>query len=235
MTFCVMDTDCAVYDHHTKMAGLAYHNPLCQGCRDQLRGDLNLLRYDYVDLTQLIPSADTRNEIGKIYRPKPESKPPINTAVYNLRAQIAWFVAILAGEIRRHLGAGDLRTDLPVREGYALDHNVRWLAERVDDIAAMPATDGYFDASMWEKVQLDGPAMVGQIRALHRSARRMCGTDPRCVTLPGFCPDCNTPSLRRYDDNVDKIWCVRCKLQMDAAEYGRTVRLQIPVPRNPTA
>ncbi len=231
MNFCVLGTDCTVYDRRHDLAAVTYGTPLCQGCRDALRGDLNGLRYDYIDLSQLLVPADGRNDAGKIFRPKPESKPNTNMAPWYLRDDIAWTVAITAIVVRRHTEPRPLRLPvLPVREGYRLDVDLRYLAERTDDIAGLPAIEAHWNADTELPCDLDGPAIVDRLRRLHSRARKMCGTDPRVITVPGYCQPCNTPSLRRHDDNPEIIWCVHCNRKMDAAEYGRMVRLQIPAP-----
>src|SRR5215469_15619780 len=145
MTFCVMDVGCSVYDDHSKTPGLSYRNPLCQGCRDHVRSDLNLLRYDYIDLSQLLVPADARNE-GKIFRPKPESKPNMNMAAFYLRGDIAWLLNVTYTVLHVHCGTRPTLAVTPVREGYALDHQIRWLRERVDDLADLPAKQAYWQA-----------------------------------------------------------------------------------------
>jgi hypothetical protein len=229
MTFCIMDTGCVVYDRRQHLPGLAYSAPLCQGCRDRLRGDLNGLRYDYVDLTQLLPAAPAPGELGKIFRPKPESKPNINMAALGLRGDIAWLVAVVATCLRRRAGMQHTYTPSPVREGYRLDHDVRYLVERTDDIASLPALNGHWDAEKDHPEVLDGVQVVQRLSGLHSRARKMCGTEPKTMTVPGFCSGCGTPSLRRHDVDTDKIWCVHCPGRWNAADYGRMVRLQPPV------
>jgi hypothetical protein len=229
MTFCIMDAQCTVYDRRQDLPGMTYTEALCQGCRDALRGDLNGLRYDYVDLTQLLPPADNRNDAGKIFSPKPESMAPVNLAAMHLRGDIAWLVGVVALVIRRQkqpqLRWGPV---LPVREGFQLDQDVRYLSERTNDIASMKPLSAYWDAESDTAQELDGAALVLRLKGLHSRARRMCGTEPRTMTLPGFCATCNTVSLRRHDDNSDAIWCVHCKTRWTAADYGRMVRLQAP-------
>lgn len=229
MTFCVLDADCVVYDTRQHLPGLSHHRQLCHGCNDKIRSELNLLRYDYVDLTQLLPPAEVRNELGKIARPKPESKPAMNMAAFHLRGHIAWLVAVVAAEVRKTVG-GPRHHRLPVREGFALDADVKYLSERLDDVAALPVTRVWADPGKPARGELSGPQMLQALRSLHHRARKMCGTEAPMVTLPGWCPDCQTPSLRRQDE---LIWCVHCRRKFSAVEYGQAVRLQLPIDRNP--
>lgn len=232
MVFCVLGDNCVVYDSHTKLAGVAVNSPICRGCHDATRATLNLLRYDYIDLSQLIPKPDTRSD-GKIFRPKPESSPPINVAAWTLRGQIAYVVGVVAQVVRREMGCTPRTLNAPVREGFALDGDVRFLLERVDTIAMLPGIEHYWLQESADVDNLDGPQIIGVLHALHRRARMMCGLDPRTITVPGDCPACETPSLRRPDDDPDRVWCQHCRQKMTAEEYNRAMRLQIPAPRNP--
>lgn len=233
MGFCTLDTQCVVYDRTAQLSGHVIGEGLCAGCCDNTQTILNLLRYDYVDLSQLIPKVDARSE-NKIFRPKPESSPPVNTAVFNLRGDIAWFVAVLATMLRRHLGSPPRPSPLPVREGFGLDANIRYLVERPEEIGRMPPAWAYWEQDKDdEQQQLDGLGVVLHLRRLHSRARRMCGTEEKVITVPGHCPPCNTPSLRREASTPEKIWCVHCKNTMDADQYKKVVSLQIHDMRNP--
>lgn len=233
MSYCLLGENCVVYDPGADMPGLAETHFLCLGCHEATRNTLNLLRYDYVDLSQIIAKIDARSD-GKIFRPKPESAPPINMAVFTLRGDIAWYVGMLAITVRRATGGAPRIHHMPVREGYALDHDVRYLVERVPAIASLPATEAHWLSSMDTPQPYDGRDMVMQLSWLHRAARRLCGTETRTITVPGHCPDCQTPSLRRESDDTDKIWCVHCRIKLSQDEYLAAIRLQLPSLRNPT-
>lgn len=234
MTFCTFGKMCVVYDRQSKIPGLSHGKPLCEGCTSNGKSTLNMLRYDYVDLSQLIPKADARNDTH-IFRPKPESSPPMNMQVFGLRADISYTVALIAKHVRRATGSPQPRWGAPVREGYALDADVRFLGARLYELAALPATTAYWEPEQTVTVALDGLQLLLRLRDLHRRSRKVCGLDPRTVTMPGACPICDTSSLRRHDDDIEKIWCLHCKLQLTKIEYGRVVRLQYtppPAPRN---
>lgn len=233
MSYCLLAENCSVYDKAHHIPGIAVGGPLCHGCKDLARADLNLLRYDYIDLSQLIPKADGRND-SRIFRPKPESSPPVNMSVLTLRGEIAFFVNRVGIAVRRWAGSPQRAVSLPVREGYGLDHDVRYLMAHVDDLVSLPATDAYWSTEVGEPYPMTGPDIVLRVAELHRRSRRLCGVDPRTITVPGHCDDCNTPSLRRHDDDADRVWCLHCKKHLDQDGYLRVVRLQVPVPRNPT-
>lgn len=233
MNYCLMDKHCVVYDANTGLCGVAHYDPLCQGCENSLVATFNQLRLDYVDLTQLLPPADARNEAGKIFRPKPESRPNMNISAFALRGEIAWTVAVVANAVRETTGTPRRQPSMPVREGFGLDCDLRYLEPRAADLA------GLRDVHCWpydsdERYVTDGPAIIVALRTLHSRARRMCGTQPKILALPGNCPFCRLATFRRHDDDENNIWCAKCRRKYTAHEYGRAVRLQWPITRNPT-
>lgn len=173
-----------------------------------------MLRYDYVDLSQLIPKKDSFSE-SKISRPKPESSPPLDIAVFTLRSDLAWYC--VGAEVRLRSRLGMLHAGYrPMREGYGLDAAVRFLSPRVDELAAMPAMADL----------ISGVEYLMAFSDLHRRARKVCGLDPRTISVPGDCPKCLTPTLRRHDDNPDRIWCARCPTVMTKQGYYAATRMQ---------
>jgi hypothetical protein len=221
MTFCVLGENCSVFDRAAKTPGISRFNPLCEGCRNRAKRELNQLRYDYVDLSQLIPKKDGQTE-AKIARPKPESSPTIDVAVYTLRSDIAWQVTGAEVRLRVHLGDRSLPGD-PRREGYSLDASIRYLEPRVQDLARLPPLEDW-----------GGPEYLVLFGELHRRSRRVCGLDPRTVSVPGFCPSCSVPSLRRHDDDPERIWCARCQGQLSREDYFAAQRMQF-APVTPSA
>lgn len=227
MTFCSLGENCVVYDRMTCAPGYSGHHCLCPGCTEASKSDLNLLRYDYVDLSQLIPLPDVRGEAGRIFRPKPESKAPIDVSVFTLRGDVAWFVRQAAEVLRWHSGTR-LANPMPVREGYQLDTDVRYLIPRVDNLAGLPKFKIHWLPEDEERSELDGVELVLHIRRLHKRARKVCGTLPRLITVPGDCGPCGTPSLRRNSDDAAKIWCTHCKNTLTRDEYENRLRLHFP-------
>lgn len=231
MSFCIRDSKCRVYDPAAKVPGYVTANPLCISCQEDAAGSFNSLRYDYVDLSQLFPKIDVRNEVGKIFRPKPESSPPLNMAPFTLRGDIAFFVAVVCKAVRRACGLPPNAFG-PAREGWALDVDVEFLTRRIPDLTALGPTVAFFGDTEHPET-LSGPQMADRARALHLKARRMCGTEPRVIKVPGFCPYCNAMSLRRNDDNPERIWCLACRAQLSDIDYARITLLHLQQARNP--
>jgi len=228
MTFCILAEHCSVFDPTQLLPGLSYAARLCEGCRARAESELNLLRYDYVDLSQLVPAAQRHSEV-RIARPKPSSRPPLNLGVFTLRGRIAWVVLLAEQALRAHRGDRPGRNELPVREGFALDTAVRYLQPRVDELAALPGTEAFWDLAGEQSVVLDGAAVLRLVGLLHRSARKACGLDTQQISLPGDCPKCAASSLRRSPDDPGRIWCVHCRVTLTGAEYLQHVRLIAPV------
>jgi len=228
-TFCFLGENCSVFDRHSKTPGISLRNPLCEGCRNRARRELNLLRYDYVDLSQLIAKSDRLSE-AKISRPKPESSPTIDLAVFTLRSEIAESVDAAALALRHHLGSPEFC--LQMREGYALSDAIHYLDPRVDDLALLPAS-----AQVWvgeEYAWLSGAELLVRFGALHRRSRRVCGVDPATIAVPGVCPFCAVPSLRRYDDDPERYWCAACHMNLGREQYYAAQRMQF-APVTPAA
>lgn len=213
MTFCILAENCTVFDRHANTSGLSRHNPLCEGCRNRSKRELNLLRYDYVDLSQLIAKQGGLSE-AKISRPKPESSPTVDLSVLTLRSEMTDTAMWAEFRLRTHLGM--LHTSAPVREGYGLSQAVYFLEPRVDALARMPAADGH----------LSGAELLLLVGMLHRRARKVCGLDPRTIQLPGLCPSCSVPSLRRHDDDPERVWCAACNMQLAKEAYYAAQRMQ---------
>lgn len=220
MTFCVLGENCSVYDRRTETSGISFRNPLCEGCRNRSRRELHLLRYDYVDLSQLIAKRDGNSE-AKIARPKPGSVPVIDVDVFTLRSEIAEVARNAEVALRAHLG--NLHPPAPVREGYALSSSVAYLGPRVDDMARVPVF-----VALWASegaYEVDGAQVLVLLGALHRRARRVCGVDPKVIRVPGLCPSCSVPALRRHDDDPERYWCQGCNLQVSREEYLAAQRM----------
>lgn len=229
MTFCLFAEHCSVYDSVSNVPGLAMSSAACQSCQDGIKSTLNKLRLDYVDLSQQIPKQSVVTE-DQIFRPKPESSPPINLSAFTLRAQLAYFVCLTATIVRgrRPDARRDAVSRRTMREGFALDHDIRYLVERPDAIAGLPAIEHYFDEAHYVPVVMDGLEIAGELHALHRRARLMCGLEPRTLRVPGACPGCDLlGSLRRLDDDTEKVWCAACKNVLSAEQYAAAMRLQI--------
>ena len=221
MTFCVLGENCSVFDRHTRTSGISRNNPLCEGCRNRARRELDLLRFDYVDLSQLIAKPDGHSD-AKISRPKPESSETIDLGVFTLRSQISELARAAEEAVRIRLGMLHSSSS-KVREGFALSSAVHFLYPRVDELAQTPMVPTRFDDDLGD---LDGAQVLYLIGLLHRRARRVCGVDPRTVQVPGFCPSCSVPGLRRHDDDPERYWCAVCNVQIAQQDYYAAQRMQ---------
>lgn len=225
--FCALGDNCSVFDPNLELPGVTYTSPLCDGCRDRARSVLNLLRYDYIDLSQLIPKSDQRNDEAAIFRPKPESSPPISMPIFNLRAELAYVVLLTEREVRRFVSDEPAYRLEPSREGYTLDRALAYLQRAVENLAQMPATSAYWDPDEPDRLTMDGPQVILHLGAIHRRSRRACGLDARKITVPGDCPNCLATSLRRMEDDPDKVWCVNCRASFTGSEYKAAMRLDL--------
>lgn len=225
MTFCVLGENCTVFDRAEQLSGVTYSKQLCDGCFMRAQSELNLLRYDYVDLSQLIPKKPMPVD-SRICRPKPESSPPVAMSVFTLRGQVAYVLAMTEDALRRHLHDRYAVRAVPVREGFALDQSVRYLRPRVDELAGMPARSGHWMVE-GPKVALSGVDLVILMGSLHRSARWMCGLDMKIRKAPGDCPSCQVPALKRLDDEPERVFCGHCRHSMSSMEYLALTRLRV--------
>lgn len=210
--FCVLGARCSVYDATARVAGLSYTRPLCPGCHSRASVEINLLRYDYVDLTNQLPLKDGRNEV-QIFRPKPESRPPMNVEAFDLRTEIVQAV------VRAAFVAGWRANPAGQREGFVLDAAAQALRARLDDLAGVGETEGWWNSRTGLTEALSGPEVLMLLGVLHRRARRLCGLDAPILCIPGDCPGCCASSLRRRQDNTDWIWCASCGAQLTRSRY----------------
>lgn len=214
--FCLLEANCSVYDQTMGLAGICYTRPLCEGCRRRTEYEINLLRYDYVDLTQVIPEWSAPSRV-KIARPKPASSPPLNLTVFTLREEIVHLVKTIEDAVRERK-----LERLPTRDGWALDQGARYLQVRVDDIARLPPVDAVWTHPEGVTEALAGPELICRLGVLHRRARRAVGLEVRTERMPGHCPYCSAPSLRRLEA---ELWCAACKSGVDVELYLSSVRM----------
>lgn len=223
MTFCSLGANCSVWDSRLKMPGVSISIPICEGCRNRTLSELQMLRLDYVDLTQMLPPSSSPAEV-RIFRPKPESRPPLDMQVFTLRHQIAHVVLLADCAVRERYGP---RLAPPAREGAALDHALRHLGTRVGDLARLSGVEGYWDPSAELTAILDGPGMLLLFGALHRRARVQLGLNAATLAMPGECPSCQVAALRQRADEPQRLWCQACKTVLDRRSYLEIVSMRI--------
>lgn len=201
------------------------HTSLCQGCLTRSRGELNLLRFDYVDLSQLIPKIPQPSDV-KIAHAKPESSPPLDMGVFTLREDIAWALRTAVWAVKLAWGQQHASPQLNrVRQGYAVDRCTSYLSENVEALAALPLTRAIWRVSDELPAELDGVGVLTYLGLLHRSARKACGLDKGILRLPGDCPRCLASALRRSLDEPGSIWCGNCSLSLTAEQYLSAIRV----------
>lgn len=223
MTFCALGANCSVWDSRAKLPGITISIPICEGCRNRTLAELQMLRLDYVDLTQMLPPSTSPSQV-RISRPKPESMPPINLQVFTLRHTIAHVVLLADDAVRERYGPA---LTPPAREGAALDHALRHLGTRVGDLARLTGVEGYWDPSVEPATILDGPGMLLLFGALHRRARVQLGLNAPTLAMPGECPSCRVAALRQRADEPQRIWCQSCKTVLDRRRYLEIVSMRI--------
>jgi hypothetical protein len=206
-----------------KLPGICLSIAICEGCRNRTISELRMLRLDYVDLTQILPPSSVMSQV-KIFRPKPESVPPLNLPAFTLRHHIAHVVLLADHHVRLRYGP---RLQPPAREGAALDHALRHLETRVGDLAGLGVSEGYWDPSAELTSDLDGPGMLLLLGLLHRRARVMLGLNAPTLALPGECPNCQVAALRHRADEPQRVWCQACKTALDRSLYLEIVSLRI--------
>lgn len=225
MSFCSMAVACAVYDARLRVAGVCISASICEGCRNRATSELRMLRIDYVDLSQEILKNPVKTDV-RIFRPRPQSSPPLDMQVLTLRHDIANAAILADAALRRRFGPPGPRWSGPVREGVALDHALRHLEANVERLAGLGAIHGCWDLSSGLSEALSGPQVLLRMGMLHRRARTVLGLAPVTITLPGECPSCRVPALRRHDDDPERIWCAACKAKLDRNRYISAIGLR---------
>lgn len=216
MTFCRLDENCAVFDRRLKLPGIVHRSTICEGCWNRIRSDLNLLRYDFIDLSNALLPTDGRSDTH-IFRPKPESSPPVDMQALALRDVIVDLLTAAEDAVREFMS--DRPRQSQVRDGYAVDQAVRYLSEGADALACVKAVevpDG----------PVEGREVFVLVGRLHRSVRRCVGLLEPVVKLPGPCPRCGVVALRRRDDDTDRVWCQQCRTAMTKEQYYQACRMQ---------
>lgn len=222
MSDCAFGVDCSVYDSVIKTPGIRYLSPICEGCRGRSVGLLRSLRLDYVGLSQALPRSDSRGQT-KIFRPRPESSPPIDVAVFTLRHQIAHACRVAEAAVRDTFGGDGPRVGAGVREGFAMSEALVYLEARVEALAGLGVTEGCWDVDSGLTEALSGPQVLMWLARLHDRALLLLGLSARKITVPGYCGHCGHGALARRDDDESRVWCDVCKKSMDSHTYSQVI------------
>lgn len=223
--YCEFLNRCAVYDSKLELPGMVGENSICSACIARGRRDVRMLRYDFVDLTQLLVPRDGRGDEG-IFRPKPESSLPLDLGVLSLRDDLVQVVGTVERRLRSANRCALPRYHQAARDGYRLDQGVEYVSEHVPLLASLTDTVIEYDPPYGATTsQYDGLGTLTLFRRLHRRVSLISGLVERVRTMPGDCPQCAATALRRVDDS-DVVWCASCSLRMTPAAYLEHVRLQ---------
>ncbi len=224
MTFCHFADQCTVYDSTRKLSGMTGRlSNICEGCRGRAEREIGLLKFDYVDLSQLIPTAGMRTNEAQIYRPKPQSSPPLNMNAYALRSEVAWLLLSMEHAVRQVMADTAAMVPSTAREGYRLDAAVRYLQVRVVDVARLPAMVQCWSSHDEQPSALGGLDLLLRVTRVHHAARTMLGLQPRRIKVPGQCPGCQLWTLTRVEDS-ERVSCMACNLHLSTADYLRAQR-----------
>lgn len=211
---CLLAEQCERFDTIAKLPATTDGRNLCETCERHCAGDINALVYDYVDLSQLIAKRNTIVE-SDITRPRPRSTPPIDLRIDTLRSDIALALIVAEVAVRRACQL-PARPNRHVRDGFNVQQAVRVVAPRTDLLAGLDTDDP----------DEPGTALLGRLRALHRTARRVTGVAELRIALPGICPKCQMHALSRRDGS-ETVTCGGCGFAWAWADYQRHVTLQV--------
>lgn len=188
------------------------------------REAIEALPLDYAELTSAIGSRPTPPD-GPGAPNKPASTPPINLAIDTLRSRIVYTAAAWEEILRDHCRLS-ARREGTVRESWSIVQSVRVIAPRVDLLATLPHTDGYFDGAECGLVRRNGLEGLRSLLRLHTLTDDILGRGAITVRLPGLCR-CGAEQLRR-DVGADTVYCAACAGRWPHAEYLAHVRMSVP-------
>lgn len=213
--FCTLGAFCDSRDRKTGRPGESHGYNLCELCAEKALGDVAGLLYDFVDLSQVIARRDGRSDV-KISRPKPESIPPIDLAVDTMRSDVEQ--ALLRAEMMvRYADQLPARDGSNARAGYNVDQAVRIVLPRLELLAGLYLL----------QPPVTGPAVINELRSLHRRARTLLGRNELKVALPGACPKCKVVSSLSRRDGSDTVSCGSCEHRMTRDQYQQAVTLVV--------
>lgn len=196
---------------------------LCWHCHGAIEATILELPRDVYDLSQAIGRHNAPPERSGAHA-KPGSKPPINLLIDALRSQIVYTASVWEEIVRDHDNLSPRRSGA-MREMSSIVGSVQILAPRVDLLAALPPSDGYFDGVEAGLVTRRGFDGLRRLVGLHDLVRRILGHGPAVVRLPGTCR-CGAATLRR-ESGSDTVWCDTCEGRWTYDDYTRFVRLML--------
>lgn len=198
------------------------HDPMCPSCYRGVAAAIDALPHDYLMLSRdLIKTGGTPDEA--IARPKPKSTPPLDLGVDDLMRRLVWTAGIWEFHVRDHLGLQELPME-SMRPGWLLNRAALCLVRHLPDLIRLPPVLAYLDGPDHDPVNRDGIDAALTFVHLHRRALARLGLVEPVFQLPGPCPGCNAPALRRVAGR-EHVWCEQCKRSWPYTEYQRYVAL----------
>lgn len=198
---------------------------LCHSCSSGAEQVILDLPRDYWLLSSAIArTAGTAD--GPTSANKPKSTPPINLLIDAVRTRLVYSAALWEEILRDHCQLSTRRAGT-VRQRWSIVQSVRILAPRVELLAALPHTDGYFDGVECGLVRRNGLEGLRSLVRLHDGVQRILGYTPVIVRLPGLC-SCGGQRLRR-EVGSETVDCPDCGGRWTYAEYTANVRLSVTI------
>lgn len=203
--------------------GATGHPEVCQTCTSEIREVITKLPGDYDLLTEAIGTRPQPDQ-GPPPANKPTSSPPINLHIDATRTRLV-YTAALWEEITRDHNHLPPRPTGTMREKQSLIQSVRILAPRIDMLATLPETDGYFDGPEYGMVRRNGMGGLRDLLRQHQQIQQTLGQTPITIQLPGICP-CGAAQLTRQTGS-DTVECAACQTRWTYTEYTAEVLLML--------
>lgn len=196
---------------------------ICQTCLGELEQMIRALPDDHQHLTNAI-GRRTQTADGPANANKPQSTPPINLQIDAVRTRLVYTAALWEEILRDHCRLSPRRTGT-MREKQSLIQSVRILAPRINVLAALPQTDGYFNGPECGMVRRDGMEGLRDMARLHTGIQHTLGHTTATIRLPGIC-SCGAQQLTRQT-GTDTVTCTACGGAWTYAEYTANIRMLI--------
>lgn len=197
---------------------------LCQTCERKTERIVGQLPASVQQLTLSLARACAPSD-GPAPPNKPASTPPINLTIDALRTEIVYTAAIWEEIVRENQNLSPRRKG-SMRDGISIRTSVAILKPRTALLATLPAAEGYFHGVEAEPSRRTGLEGLRRLVLLWDLTREALGLTRIEIALPGHCPDCGAPALRRYDAG-STVWCEACRGRWPYAEYTAYVTCRL--------
>jgi hypothetical protein len=156
---------------------------------------------------------------------KPASVPPINLAIEALRSEIVYTAALWEEIIRESQNLSPRRRG-SMRDAVSIRTSVAILSPRTVTLAQLPAVEAYHRGVEAEPCQRTGLEGLRRLVDLWDLTHQAAGLARVEIALPGHCPACDAPALRRHQ-GADTVWCECCHGRWPYNEYAAHVACQV--------